>query len=110
MDSLPLYMETENAIFVHAGINLNADDWRDETDKMLWIRNEFIYSTKIPEKRVFFGHTPTPFIHNDNNNFDIWVSSDNMKVGIDGAVSMGGQLNVLRIDENANIVEILTFT
>lgn len=109
MDSLPLYFETERAIFVHAGVNLNADNWRDETNDMMWIRNEFIYSSKFPEKRVFFGHTPTPFIHEDQDNFNIWISNDHMKVGIDGAVSMGGQLNVLRVDENANIKEALNF-
>lgn len=109
MESLPLYLEGENSIFVHAGIDLNVTDWRKDLNGMLWIRNEFIYSKRSPEKRVFFGHTPTSFIHNNRNNNDIWVSPDNMKVGIDGAVSMGGQLNVLRVNGKGDIVEKLFF-
>lgn len=109
MNQLPSYLETESAIFVHAGINLEADDWRLEETEMLWIREPFIYSSKTPEKRVFFGHTPTPFIHGDRENFNIWISNDKMKVGIDGAAAMGGQLNALKVDSYGNIVETLKF-
>lgn len=109
MDSLPLYFETDNIIFVHAGIDPQAINWRLSTEYMLWVRNEFIYSKRPPEKRVFFGHTPTSFIHTDNRNHDIWISDDDMKVGIDGGVSMGGQLNVIRVDRDSSVVEELKF-
>lgn len=110
MDSLQLYMETENIIFVHAGINLNVENWFEREQDLLWIRNDFIYSKKTPEKRVFFGHTPTALIHGgEHKNFDIWISPDEMKVGIDGGVSMGGQLNALKVDTHGNIIEKLRF-
>lgn len=113
MRELPLYLETENVIFVHAGINLASENWKDNEKDMLWIRNEFIYSKLTPEKRVFFGHTPTPFMNEKNEdgseNYGIWVSEDNMKVCIDGGVSMGGQLNVLRVDKKGKITEKLAF-
>lgn len=112
MNRLPLYVEKENMIFVHAGIDLHAEDWRTATDEMLWVRNPFIYSSKTPEKRVFFGHTPTSFIHpkGEIKNNGIWVSEDSKKVGIDGGVSMGGQLNALRVSRDSSIVETLFFT
>lgn len=117
MRDLPLYFETEKAIFVHAGINLDVSNWRTAKDDLTWIRNEFIYSQKTPEKRVFFGHTPTVHMHKREvdsedsffNMNSIWISDDKMKVGIDGAASMGGQLNVLRVNEEGEITEQLKF-
>lgn len=111
MNDLPLYLETEKMIFVHAGVDLYCKDWRQSTDDMLWIRNQFIYSKTTPEKRVFFGHTPTRLIHPDTGKKTdgIWVSPDNSKVGIDGGVSMGGQLNALRVGKDSNILESLVF-
>ena len=109
MNSLPLFIEKENIIFVHAGIDLNAEDWREKTENMLWVRNEFIYAKKSPEKRVFFGHTPTSFIHNDREDNNIWISPDGMKVGIDGGVSMKGQLNALKVNEKGDIIETFVF-
>lgn len=97
------YKETDNIIFIHAGINLEADNWRFCRNDMLWIRNEFIYSSKKPEERVFFGHTPIRLMHKDSNS--IWISDCGNKVGIDGGVSMGGHLNALKVDELGNIVE-----
>lgn len=114
---LPLYFETENCLFVHAGINLRIPDWKQDTQAMTWIRNEFIYSLNSPEKRVFFGHTPTKYMHKEevdveNSVFNvnsIWMSDDKMKIGIDGAVSMGGQLNALKVNEYGEIMETLNF-
>lgn len=109
MNSLPLFLEKENIIFVHAGIDLNAEDWREKTENMLWVRNEFIYAKKSPEKRIFFGHTPTSYIHNDREDNNVWISPDGMKVGIDGGVSMKGQLNALKVNEKGDIIETLIF-
>lgn len=114
MKNLDLYKETEHIIFVHAGLNLKKD-WRKDEDSLLWIREKFIYSSLTPEKRVFFGHTHTMTIHADvdennrYNNSDIHISEDNMKVGIDGGVSMGGQLNCLKVNEKGEIIEKFIF-
>lgn len=106
---LPRSFETENIIFVHAGINLDGKDWQDDMDAMLSVRNEFIYSSKVAPKRVFFGHTPTQFIHSkdieDKN--DIWISLFGDKVGIDGGVCFGGQLNALKVDGKGEILEVI---
>jgi len=102
---LPKYYETDNIIFVHAGINLHIPDWREDLNSMDIIREKFYRSQKLAEKTVVFGHTPTPFIHNDENNFDIWISEENDKIGIDGGVSMGGQLNTVIIDEKGSLID-----
>lgn len=114
LKNLELYKETESIIFVHAGLNLNGD-WKKDETSLLWIREKFIYSSLTPEKRVFFGHTPTMTIHADvdennrYNNFDIHISEDNMKIGVDGGVSMGGQLNCLKVNEKGEIIEKFIF-
>jgi len=57
-DNLRLYYETDQHIFVHAGLKENIPlEEQDEWD-MLWIRDEFIYSDFDFGKRVIFGHTP----------------------------------------------------
>ncbi|KLU63108.1 serine/threonine-protein phosphatase 2 [Peptococcaceae bacterium CEB3] len=56
--SLPLYHETEDYIFVHAG--LNPDYPRPETsdrDTLLWIREDWLRCEYVG-KLVVFGHTP----------------------------------------------------
>lgn len=105
--SRQLYLETDHFVLVHAGLNLEALDWRDCHKDLLWIRNEFIYSKNPLEKRVFFGHTPTSFINekDSRNKNDIWISPCGNKVGIDGGASMGGQLNALKINESGAILE-----
>lgn len=103
LDNLPVYHETENILFVHAGVNLNIKDWHEDEETMLWIRSEFYASKKEIGKKVFFGHTPLPHINKEENNYNVWENDSKTKVGIDGGVSMGGQLNVLRIDEKGTI-------
>lgn len=105
---LPNYHETENCIFVHAGINLRISDWRDDKLAMTEIRNPFIYSKKKAPKRVFFGHTPTGLIRDSEDDCSIWISEHGDKVGIDGGVSFaGGQLNALKVNEDGIILETI---
>lgn len=107
LDRLPMVFETEHCIFVHAGINLKINDWRDDTRCMNEIRNPFIYSSKKAPKRVFFGHTPTGLIRDDETDCSVWISDQGDKVGLDGACSMGGQLNSLRVNQHGDITETI---
>lgn len=96
--SLPLYYETDHHIFVHAGINPFATDWKKQDEQeFIWIRNVFITNKTNLEKTVVFGHTPTASIHDSS---DIWFSDNGDKVGIDGACAYGRQLNCLEIHED----------
>lgn len=101
----PYYLETEKLIFVHAGIDLDSDKWRENKREMMWVRNKFIYSDKISDKRIFFGHTPTSLIRNKESNNNLWISPNKDKVCLDGGVSMGGQLNAVKIDSDGEIIK-----
>jgi serine/threonine protein phosphatase 1 len=104
INNLPLYHETNHCIFVHAGIDVTKDDWKDDgVNTFLWIRNQFIYNDNKMPKKVFFGHTATSFLHKDCN--DIYIGKHNDRIGIDGGCVFGGQLNGLKIDKEGNIIE-----
>ncbi|NVM21575.1 MAG: serine/threonine protein phosphatase [Desulfobacterales bacterium] len=85
-DNLRLYYETDEYIFVHAGLKENISlEEQDEWD-MLWIREEFIYSDFDFGKRVIFGHTP----------FREPLILDN-KIGIDTGAVYGNKLTCVEL-------------
>ncbi|WJZ23465.1 hypothetical protein LIS04_37 [Listeria phage LIS04] len=94
LDSLPLYHEDDNHIYVHAGIDLSRVDWQNShRDKFLFSRKEFYAYPNINDKPVVFGHTECDEIHQSN---DPWITDD--KVAVDGgAYRDDGQLNCLEI-------------
>jgi serine/threonine protein phosphatase 1 len=93
LKGLPYYHETEEHVFVHAGINPMDDDWKQTSpSEMIWIREFFINNPTRTDKTVIFGHTPTLNIHGKE---DVWFGGD--KIGIDGACCYGFRLNCLEI-------------
>lgn len=82
--SLELYIETEEYIFVHAGLKPYREIRDQKIDDLLWIRFEFIDSDYDWGKRVIFGHTPmdTPLVKKT-------------KIGIDTGAVYGGLLTAL---------------
>lgn len=124
--NLPLYFETDACVFVHAGLNLQADDWRTDTHAMTRTRETFYLSETKAPKRVFFGHTPTSLIRedapvavlfgagakalrDDTEDNSVWFSEHGDKVGLDGGVSFGGQLNAVRVSASGEVTETLAF-
>lgn len=96
--TLPLYYETEEHIFVHAGINPELADWRQQTERdFLWIREPF-YTQPVRNtgKTVVFGHTSADELHGTP---DIWFSPLGDKIGIDGGCAYGYVLNCLEIGD-----------
>lgn len=97
LGSLELYHETNEHIFVHAGINPEHDDWRNQPqDDFIWIREPFFERRTGLRQQVVFGHTPVVYLH---ESADIWFSPAGDKIGIDGGCAFGKQLNCLEIDE-----------
>lgn len=94
MRNLPYYHETEEHIFIHAGINPAYEDWKETpVHEMVWIRDVFFnFPTNIGNKKIVFGHTPTIKLHESK---EIWFTED--KIGIDGGCVYGHQLNCLEI-------------
>jgi serine/threonine protein phosphatase 1 len=85
-DTLRPYYETDQYIFVHAGLKAKVPlDEQDEWD-MFWIRDEFIYSDFDFGKRVIFGHTP----------FREPLVFDN-KIGIDTGAVYGNKLTCVEL-------------
>ncbi len=86
--SLSLYYETEEYIFVHAGLKEDTPLDKQETDDLLWIRRSFIYSEYDFGKRVIFGHTPflKPQIFPN-------------KIGIDTGAVYGNKLTCVKLPE-----------
>lgn len=95
--SLPLFYETKNNIFVHAGVDLSLADWHDsKPSDFMWIREGFHEVYNHTGKQIIFGHTPTPYLHGQADNFEIWLKDN--KIGIDGGAVYGGILHGILID------------
>lgn len=86
--SLLPYYETEDYIFVHAGLlpGLRLD--KQDIHDLLWIRREFINSDYDFGKKVVFGHTPRrkPLIEQN-------------KIGIDTGAFLGGSLTCVELPD-----------
>jgi len=84
--SLPLYYETEDYIFVHAGLRPGVPLEQQDPFDLFWIREEFIYSNYDFGKTVIFGHTPfrKPFV-------------TDRKIGIDTGAVYGGALTCVEL-------------
>ena len=90
--SLPTKFQDENFIYVHAGLRPGKDlSEQSETD-LLWIREEFYLSSKVFEKTVVFGHTPTFYTEGHYNPI---IKSD--RISIDTACVYGGCLSAIEI-------------
>lgn len=88
IESLPLYHETEDYIFVHAG--LDPEEPLPETNDrrtLLWIRNEWLNCDYVG-KPVIFGHTPMKRVTK-------WPNGK--KIAIDTGAVFGGKLSCLEL-------------
>lgn len=99
-NSLPLYYEDDNFIYVHGGIRPGISLKKQKDIDLLWIREEFYESTTNFSKIVVFGHTPTIYI---NRKWDPYIKSD--RIGIDTGLVFGGHLTSLEI-EDGKIIKI----
>ncbi|EPD52312.1 hypothetical protein HMPREF1210_01665 [Paenisporosarcina sp. HGH0030] len=94
IEDLPYYFETEEFIFVHAGINPEYEDWKTTSEyDLVWIREPFLTVNHKFDKTIIHGHTPAIYLH---EKADIYYG--NKKIGIDGACVYGHQLNCLEIN------------
>lgn len=84
--SLLAFYETDDYLFVHAGIRPGIPVNEQSTDDLLWIRYEFIQAEDDFGKTVVFGHTPMagPFIAEN-------------KIGIDTGAVYGGKLTCVEL-------------
>jgi serine/threonine protein phosphatase 1 len=87
-ESLHLYYQTGDYIFVHAGLRKKVPLESQKTIDLLWIRDEFIFSDFDFGKRVIFGHTPfrEPLVQTN-------------KIGIDTGAVYGNRLTCVQLPE-----------
>jgi len=87
-DALRLYYQTDDYIFVHAGLRKKVALESQKRMDLLWIRDEFIYSDFDFGKRVIFGHTPfrEPLVQPN-------------KIGIDTGAVYGNLLTCVQLPE-----------
>lgn len=85
-NSLQLYYETDDYIFVHAGLREDVPLEMQKAEDLLWIRKPFINSTHDFEKLIIFGHTPVPEVMVHDN-----------KIGIDTGAVYGYKLTCLEL-------------
>ncbi|MDR2832616.1 MAG: metallophosphoesterase [Streptococcaceae bacterium] len=104
LGELPLYYEWKEYIFVHAGVNLLFRDWKYSTKQdFVWIREPFFKLPNQTGKIIVFGHTPTPLLHEENGNFDLWLHDN--KIGIDGGGVYGGAVHGVLFKENGEMID-----
>jgi len=86
--SLRLFYETEEFIFVHAGLRPRVPLESQNTEDLLWIRNKFVSSKYDFGKRVIFGHTPLkkPLVEPN-------------KIGIDTGAVYGNALSCIQLPD-----------
>lgn len=84
LKGLRLYEETDEYLFVHAGLRPGIPLEQQNPEDLLWIRGEFIYSPKRYPKTIVFGHTPME---------EVLMLPD--RIGIDTGCVYGGKLTCL---------------
>lgn len=58
MRNLPLYIELDKFVLVHAGLNFDIPDPYEDTQTMLWVREFKVRPYKIGYRRLIHGHVP----------------------------------------------------
>ena len=103
---LPFYIEMEDWLFVHAGINPFQINWKDTSGMHFrWIREMFYLRKNETGKRIMFGHTPIPLLPYGEG-LPIWTNNDQTLFGIDGGMGSNRVLNGIRI-QNGEIQELV---
>ncbi|MFH2066958.1 MAG: metallophosphoesterase family protein [Pseudomonadota bacterium] len=86
--NLDLFYETDNYIFVHAGLKEKKALADQSQDDLLWIRQKFIKSKHNFGKQIVFGHTPlaSPLVQSN-------------KIGIDTGAVYGNSLTCVKLPD-----------
>lgn len=119
LKSLPLSLETEHLLMIHAGVDLDVALNQQSKDTLLWIREPYIYAEQnlniddihsdFKNKTLISGHSPTVYI--DHYEFGLCPIVTKKSIGltryfIDGGSKGGpniqGRINLLKLDEFGN--------
>ncbi len=81
LDALPLWHETDDLIFVHAGLRMELPLARQDPEDLLWIRDGFLDSQTDYGKLIVHGHTALDYPQHHGN-----------RVNLDGGAGYGRPL------------------
>ena len=101
MKNTKYFIELDDFILVHAGMNFNIEDPFDDTMSMLWVRDFKVDPMKIRGKKIIHGHVPVEysliqlFIESGSYNF---IALDNGVYYRDQKVGFG---NLMALDLNS---------
>ncbi|MBP1960889.1 metallophosphoesterase family protein [Paenibacillus aceris] len=95
ISNLEHYIETDDYIFVHAGVQPGIPVSETDPYTLMWIRGDF-HSGYTGKKIVVFGHSSTDTLHGDSDNYNVYFGVNRI-IGIDGGAVYGGQLNCLEL-------------
>jgi serine/threonine protein phosphatase 1 len=87
--SLPIMIETQRFIFVHAGVRPELPLDRQSDEDMVFIRSAFFERAHLLSRYVVHGHTPVEE-----------AAREGMRVNIDTGAFFSGRLTALRIWQN----------
>ncbi len=79
MKNAKYFIELEDYILVHAGLNFKIDNPFEDTRSMMWIRDFRVDKNKVGGKKIIHGHVPVEMTLIDlfrSNNYD-FISLDN---------------------------------
>ncbi len=60
LESMPYFIEEEDFVICHAGLNFKLSSPMEDIESMLWIRDFNYDPAKISGRTLFHGHTPVP--------------------------------------------------
>ncbi|MCL1793063.1 MAG: metallophosphoesterase [Oscillospiraceae bacterium] len=84
----------------HAGLDVSLPLECQTHSDLVWSREEFYERRGLEGHTCIFGHTPTFFIHGDQNNCDVWFDLlHNDKICIDSGCVYGGALAAIRLED-----------
>lgn len=105
--NLPDAIETDEHIFVHAGVE--GENWAEMTDFRHMLIPRFVDRENPTDKTIVCGHFPTYVLGRDNSNLPI-IDAERRIIDIDGGagVKPAGQLNAFIIEKNGGDYEYRT--
>lgn len=106
MRKLKHYLELDQYILVHAGLNFNIDDPLEDTFAMLWTREFKVVPEKIRNKKIVHGHVPVDLEFMDH----VIKASQYHFIDLDNGVYMErragyGNLVALELDSREYVVQ-----
>ena len=95
------FIELEDYILVHAGMNFNIPDPFDDTMSMLWVRDFKVDKNKIGGKKIIHGHVPVEYgliqLFLDSDSYD-FIALDNGVYYRDSKIGFG---NLMALELNS---------